>query len=230
MAYETVGPYLKTADGELLNADGTRATAADSAGTVAAVTLLQDIVKTGALPPGQSNMTEDTMNQLFAQGKLAFMVGGPWERPTILKDNPNAKYGKEFATTPIPAQQTGGKSASTSGGWQIGISATGKNPDAAKALVAFIERPDNLNAIAASSTFPPLTVGLDSEPWKSDPFYEAFKAELPNSGLPIPPVPQLAQVAAALQKNVAPALLSGTSAHDALAAFDTQVNQQILRR
>lgn len=230
MAYETVGPYMNTAGGELLTKDGAQAGAANSAGTVAAVQLIQDIVKAGVVPPGQTNMTEDTMNQLFAQGKLAFMVGGPWERPTILKDNPKAVYGKDFATAPIPTQQSGGKSASTSGGWQIGIAASSKSPAAAKALLAFLEQPDNLIAIAESSTFPPLTTGLESEPWKSDPFYDAYKTVLPNSGLPIPPVPQLAQIAAALQKNVAPAVLGGSPAKDALSAFDTQVNQQILRR
>lgn len=231
MAYETVGPYMNTAGGAILADNSGRATgsAADNAGTVQAVEFLQNVVKTGATPPGQANMTEDTMVKLFAQGQLAFMVGGPWERPTILKNNPKAKYGTDFKTAPIPVAAAGGKSASTSGGWQIGVAAKSKNVDAANKLLAFIEKPANLISIAAVGSFPPLQTGLDSEPWKSDPFYDAFKQMLPNSGLPILPVPQLAQVAAAFQKNIAPVLLSGSSAKAALATFDTQVNQQILR-
>jgi ABC-type glycerol-3-phosphate transport system substrate-binding protein len=230
MAYETIGPYMKTAGGQLLSPDGSQADAANSAGTVAAVELLQRIVKTGALPPGQSNMTENTLDQLFAKGKLAFMIAGPWERPTILKAYPKAVYDQDFATAPVPTRASGDKPASASGGWQIGMSATSKNPGAARALVAYFERTPNLLAVAAPGTFPPLTAGLQAEPWKSDPFYDAYKVVLPNSGLPIPPVPQLAQIAAALQTNVAPAVLNGSSAREALTAFDTQVNQQIRRR
>ncbi len=231
MAYETVGPYMNTAGGAILADNSGRASgaAAGNAGTVKAVEFLQQVVKSGATPPGQANMTEDTMVKLFAQGKLAFMVGGPWERPTILKDNPKAKYGTDFKTAPVPVETAGGKSASTSGGWQIGIAAKSKNLDAATKLLTFIEQPANLISIAAVGSFPPLKTGLDSEPWKSDPFYDAYKTVLPNSGLPILPVPQLAQVAAAFEKNVAPVLLSGSSAKEALTAFDTQVNEQILR-
>jgi ABC-type glycerol-3-phosphate transport system substrate-binding protein len=231
MAYETVGPLMKTAQGAILtNSSGkASATAGTNAGTISAVTFLQSLVKAHVTPPGQSTMNEDTMDQLFAKGKLAFMMGGPWERPTIVKDEPSAKYGTDLATAPIPVPKVGDKTASTSGGWQLGVAAASSKRTAAFTLLNYIEHPANLESIAASGTFPPTKTGLDNAPWKSDPFYDAFKTELPQSGLPILPVPQLAQVAAAFEKNVAPAVLSGGSAQAALAAFDKQVNQEVLR-
>ena len=230
MAYETVGPYMKAAGGQILNTEAQpQAVAGTDQKTIDAVTLLQNIVKTGAVPPGENNMGETTINNLFTSGKVAMMTGGPWVREAILKAKPDAELGVDYAVAPIPAQEAGGITASTSGGWQIGAGAKSANLDATKSFISFYEQPANLISLASSNSFPPLTSGLDGPPFAGDPFYDPFKAVLPNSGLPITPVAQMAQVSAVFEQNVRAAVNQGDSAQAKLTAFDDEVNKAVLK-
>lgn len=229
MAYEAVGPYIKQAQGTVVSNDGTpKAAAADDKGTNAAVQLLQDIVKTGSVPPGENNLSDTTIAQLFAGGKLAMFTGGPWVRAQLLTANSNLKYGVDYATAVIPVQHAGEKSASTSGGFQNGINKKTKNMDASVKFLNCMEKPDNLEKQAVTTAFAPVKGALDKAPFSDDPFYAAFKEVLPQSGLPITPVQQLAQVAAAFESTVLPAVVEGKSVQSQLSAFDDQVNNQIL--
>jgi multiple sugar transport system substrate-binding protein len=230
MAYEAVGPYIKTAGGQILdNGTPPKAVAGTDQGTIAAVTLLQNLVKTGAVPPGENNMSDATLTSLFTSDKVAMMTGGPWVRESILKNNPKAKLGVDYAVAPIPAQSAGGTTASTSGGWQIGANAKSNKADAAKKFIAYFEKPQNLVTLASSNSFPPLVTGLDAEPFASDPFYKPFKQVLPNSGLPITPVAQMAQVSAVFEKQVRAAVNQGASVQQKLTEFDDQANSAVLK-
>jgi ABC-type glycerol-3-phosphate transport system substrate-binding protein len=230
MAYEAVGSYIKTAGGQILSTDAQpQAVASTDENTIAAVTLLQKIAATGAVPPGESNMSEQTSNTLFANGKVAMMTGGPWVRDAILKAKPKLQYGTDYALAPIPTPEAGGTSASASGGWQIGVNAKSKNAAAAAKFLAFFEQPDNLISLASSNSFPPVLDGMNGEPFASDPFYDAFKQLLPNSGLPITPVPQMAQVSAAFESAARAAVNEGKDVRAQLAAFDKKVNEQVLQ-
>jgi multiple sugar transport system substrate-binding protein len=230
MAYEAVGPYLKTAGGKILTDDAQpKAVAADDPNTVAAVTLLQRINATGAVPPGEANMSEQTSENLFANGKVAMMTAGPWAKDAILKTNPKLKYGTDYILTTIPTPQAGGTSASASGGWQIGLNAKSKNAAAAAKFLAFFEQPDNLVTLASSNSFPPLTDGMNGEPFGTDPFYDAFKKLLPTSGLPITPVAQLAQVSAAFEVAGRASVNQGKDVKTELSDFDKKVNEQVLQ-
>lgn len=230
MAYEAVGPFLKTAGGHILSTDTpAKAVASTDENTIAAVTLLQRIAATGAVPPGESNMSEATTNKLFASGQVAMMTGGPWVRDAIMKDNPDLKFGTDYALAVIPTPQAGGDSASTAGGWQIGLNSKSKNAAAAAKFLAFFEQPENLTTLASSNSFPPLVDGMNNEPFASDPFYDAFEKLLPNSGLPITPVAQMAQVSAAFEVAARAAVNQGKDVKTELAAFDQKANEQILQ-
>jgi len=230
MAYETVGPYLKTAGGSILSsANPPQAIASTDPNTVAAVTLLQQIQNTGATPPGEANMSDATIYNLFANSQLAMMVAGPWARDSILGTSPNFVYGTDYSVTTIPTQQAGGTSGSASGGWQIGINAKSAHLDAAAKFLQFFEDPANLMTLTSNNSFPPLIDGLSKPPFSTDPFFSAFEQLLPNSGLPIPPVPQLAQVAAQFETAGIAAVVNGQDVTAALTSFDTTVNQQVLQ-
>jgi len=230
MAYEAVGPYLKTAGGKVLSGDSKpMAVAAGDPNTVAAVTLLQKIAATGAVPPGEANMSEQTSEDLFANGQVAMMTAGPWAKDAILKTKPDLKYGSDYSLTVIPTPQAGGTSASSSGGWQIGVNAKSKNAAAAAKFLAFFEKPENLVTLASSNSFPPLIDGMSGAPFGTDPFYDAFKRLLPNSGLPITPVAQLAQVSAAFEVAGRAAVNEGKDVKTELSDFDKKVNEQVLQ-
>ncbi len=230
MAYEAVGPYLKTAGGKVLSGDSKpMAVSAGDSNTVAAVTLLQKIAATGAVPPGEANMSEQTSEDLFANGQVAMMTAGPWAKDAILKTKPDLKYGSDYSLTVIPTPQAGGTSASSSGGWQIGVNAKSKNAAAAAKFLAFFEKPENLVTLASSNSFPPLIDGMSGAPFGTDPFYDAFKKLLPNSGLPITPVAQLAQVSAAFEVAGRAAVNEGKDVKTELSDFDKKVNEQVLQ-
>ena len=229
MAYEAVGPYLKAAGGQILS-DGAepKAVAATDPKTVSAVELLQKIAAT-SVPPGESNMAEETTNKLFASGKVAMMTAGPWARASILEIDPKLKYGIDYALTTIPTPAAGDKPASAAGGWQIGVNAKSKNAEAAAKFLAFFEQSDNLVTLATTSSFPPLVDGMSGEPFGTDPFYDAFKEMLPNSGLPITPVSQLAQVSAAFEVAGRAAVNERKDVATELTSFDQKVNEQVLQ-
>lgn len=230
-SYETTGPYMVQAGGELIapKGEGAEAVAATSDGTIAAVELIQDIVKTGAVPPGVGQFSEEAIGQLFGQDKLAFTTGGPWLRTQIQAVNPEFVYGTDFATAPIPVREAGQSSGSTAGGWQIGVFENSNQKEAAGRLLAFMMQPENLATLNAVEAFPPTKDGLSNEPWASDPFYDAFRETLPGSSLPILPVARMAEVSAAFQNILEPYVVDPSKpASEGLAAFDDEVNSTIL--
>lgn len=230
-AYATVGPYVKAAGAEFLTSQGgtMKAAAAAQPGVVDSMELLQRIVATGTTPPGESNMTNDVIAQLFAKDKLAFFIQTPASLTSIKQDRPSAKEGRDYASAVIPVQHAGDKSASVLGGYEIGVSAYTKNRSAAFALASYIEQPENLRKIAAAGgTLPAVVDAFKNSPFGSDPFYDSFKELLPRSSLVVPPIAQFSQVCAAMNTTLLPAILNGKSSTSALDAFDDQVNGQIL--
>lgn len=228
LTYESVGPWMKVADGKILNTDGSKAVSASSGGTVAAVELLQSLVKAGVTPPGENKLDQNTMAQLFSQGKLAFMLGGPWQQTALLTDNPKATYGTDYATTVLPVQSEGQPTATVAGGWQVGIFKNSQHKEAAGKLLAFLAQPENLKKLNALEAFPPIKNGLTGAPWNTE-FFKAFNDVLPHAGLPMTPVSQISQVSATFESTILPAITNpNQSASSALKSFDQQVNSQIL--
>ncbi|ACQ81954.1 extracellular solute-binding protein family 1 [Beutenbergia cavernae DSM 12333] len=221
LAYEAAGPYIAAAGGQILSPDGDPAASGDEA-TEAALQLLQDIVATGAVPPGLDNLSGDTLAQLFAQDKLAMMLGGPWVRSQI-EDYGDLTYGADWVTVPVPAREAGGSSGSAAGGWQIGVFENSEHPEEALELLAWITEAENLQALNEGEAFPPTNDGLEVAPWSEDEFYDAFATVLPNSAVPITPVPRVAEIAAAFESNLEPAVTNpAASIADGLSAFDAQ--------
>lgn len=229
LSYNHLGPYIIGAGGMLLNADGTAAIASESDGAVAAVEMMQALVRTGGTTPNIEATSGANLSQMFAQDRLAMVLGGPWTRTSILNANPDLVYGTDFATAAVPVREAGMASGSVAGGWHMGIFANTAHPEAAARLVAFLTQPESLVALNAAEAFPPLVGGLDNEPWSSDPFFAAFDAVLPGSNVPFTPVDRFAEISAAFGRAMTPVLADpARSARDALAGFDRQVNQQIL--
>lgn len=229
LSYNQLGPYIIGSGGTLLSDDGSAAVAAESEGVIAAVEMMQEMVRTGGTTPNIEATSGANLTQMFAQDRLAMMLGGPWTRTSILNANPDLVYGTDFATAPVPVRQEGMSSGSVAGGWHMGIFANTSHPEAAARLLAFLMEPENLIALNANEAFPPLVGGLGNEPWSSDPFFAAFDAVLPGSNVPFTPVARFAEVSAAFGRAMTPVLADPSgSVHEALADFDRQVNTQIL--
>jgi len=72
--------------------------------------------------------------ELFAQGKLAMMIAGPWQIQRYSTMNEGAGPGFNWSVSRHPYFE-GGEIVTPTGSWHIGINAKSKNIDAAKRVV-----------------------------------------------------------------------------------------------
>ena len=100
---------------------------------IKALTLMKDLVASGAMPKEALNWTQgDVMNQ-FISGNLAMMVNGPWQIPTMRQQAPNLKW--NVALLPV-----GNKPASDLGGENFAV-VKGNNVDEAVTFLKFVASP-----------------------------------------------------------------------------------------
>ena len=105
----------------------------NNANGIKALTLMKDLVESGAMPKEALNWTQgDVMNQ-FISGNLAMMVNGPWQIPTMRQQAPNLKW--NVALLPV-----GNKPASDLGGENFAV-VKGDNVDAAVTFLKFVASP-----------------------------------------------------------------------------------------
>lgn len=130
-------PWIWSGGGNLTNQSYTKATGfLNSARSVAAVQLLVDLYKQGAVPSlilGDQGAV-GTENGL-ADGKYATILDGPWMLPIFAKAHPGFKV----ATAPVPAGPGG--SVSVVGGEDIVLTQASKNKAAALRFLRFMISP-----------------------------------------------------------------------------------------
>jgi multiple sugar transport system substrate-binding protein len=105
----------------------------DNPNGIKALTLMKDLVTSGAMPKEALNWTQgDVMNQ-FISGNLAMMVNGPWQIPTMRQQAPTLRW--NVAVLPV-----GNKPASDLGGENFAV-VKGNNVDEAVAFLKFVASP-----------------------------------------------------------------------------------------
>jgi ABC-type glycerol-3-phosphate transport system substrate-binding protein len=123
-----------------------------NAGWVKALTWYASTFKSGISPRGVS---PEQTEPLFAGGNTAFFAGGPWNAPLLDK----AK-GLSYGVAPEP-MFAGGKPASSTGSWAVGISPFSKNQAAAKKFLAYMTIDPNGSWQASSRNIPVQTAAFD---------------------------------------------------------------------
>lgn len=110
---------------------------------------IQDIYKQGFFPPGVNYQKDETLQELFYNGKAAFMLDGSW-RANSIKLKCMDEQGvldqeklEDFTVVHFPAKQNGGRQTTDmitgmSSGWYITRKAW-NNPEKREACVSFIE-------------------------------------------------------------------------------------------
>ncbi len=107
------------------------------------------IVKYGVSPPLVTTAVEEPTRNLFGSGRALFMRNWPYAWSIFEKEG-SAIKGK-VGVAPLPSFR-GHESASTLGGWQLGVNRYSRHPEAAEKLVR------HLTSLAAQKTLA-LTVG-----------------------------------------------------------------------
>ncbi len=143
-------PWIWSGGGSLTNANYTKASGfLNGPRTVAAVQLLADLYKQGAIPSlilGDAGAV-GTENGL-AEGKYATILDGPWMLPIFAKAHPGFKV----ATAPVPAGLGG--SVSVVGGEDIVLTSGSKNKVAALRFLRFMISPWAQTQMARAGQMP----------------------------------------------------------------------------
>jgi ABC-type glycerol-3-phosphate transport system substrate-binding protein len=116
-----------------------------NAGWIKAFDWYASTFKSGISPRGVS---PEQTEPLFAGGNTAFFAGGPWNASLLDK----AK-GLDYGVAPEP-MFAGGKPASSTGSWSVGISPFSKNQAAAKKFLSFMTIDPNGAWQASSRNIP----------------------------------------------------------------------------
>jgi multiple sugar transport system substrate-binding protein len=115
--------------GSGLTGDGNLTPAVTTPGWVSAFKWYGSLFEDGTGPRG---VAVEQMPPLFSTGKTAFFAGGPWDA-ALFDEAKGLKYG----VAPFPYME-GGKPASSTDSWSVGISPFSKHAEAAKKFISFM--------------------------------------------------------------------------------------------
>lgn len=124
------------------------------------------------MPEDIFTIREADRSQLFAQGKIAFVMGGPGFATDALKINPNVKVG----IMPVPAIEAGDEPTFSGGErYTLGAWKDGKNLDVAKDFINFFAKTENLKALAEASGSPAGMNGFKPDLGMFTDYYDKYK-------------------------------------------------------
>ncbi|MFN8502426.1 extracellular solute-binding protein [Kouleothrix sp.] len=132
-------PWIWSQGGNITDPTFSKATGfLNSKGTVAAVTMLRDMLKDGTLSPSILGGGLQT-SEAIGKNQVGMIIDGPWMPPIFKEQFPDLKYD----LAPIPAGDGG--SSSVVGGEDIVLFDKSQNKDAALAFLKFVlEEPQQI--------------------------------------------------------------------------------------
>ena len=211
-------PWIWSGGGDITNKTFSRSSGyANSAKTVAAVQLLADLYKQGAIPSlitgdqGATN-TEDGL----ATGKYATILDGPWMFPIFGKAYPSFKLKTGF----VPAGPGG--SVSVVGGEDINLMRSSKNKPAAEEFMKFMVSPWAQNQMARAGQMP-VNKSLTAKLVAIHPYYATYLKQIANAR-PRTPSPKWPQIDQVLTADLAKAFKGDVSVQAALNDAASQID------
>lgn len=137
-------------------------------------------------PQGVTTYSEEETRGIFQSGNAAFMRN--WPYAWGLGQSSDSKVKGMIGVAPLPSG--GGKSSSTLGGWQLGVSSYSKNQAAAIDLVRYLAGPVEQKIRAVEGSYNPTLPALykDADVLKANPFfgslYSVFTGSVPRPSGP----------------------------------------------
>ncbi|MGA2613725.1 MAG: ABC transporter substrate-binding protein [Spirochaetia bacterium] len=161
----------------------------NNANGIRALSLMRDLVKSGAMPKEAINWTQgDVMNQ-FISGNLAMMINGPWQVPTMRQQAPNLKW--NVVLLPV-----GKKPASDLGGENFAV-VNGPNVDQALAFLKFAASPAEMKTYINDFGYIASRKDVAATQFTDDPVMKVFAAQMANAQ-PRGPHPRWPEISDAL--------------------------------
>jgi multiple sugar transport system substrate-binding protein len=142
----------------------------NSPANVAALSFMRDlIVKERVTPPLVTTAIEEPTRHLFGGGKALFMRNWPYAWNVFQREGSPVRGKTGVAALP---SFPGHDSASTLGGWQLGINRNSKHAEAAEKLVRFLTSPAAQKTLALTVGYKPTRRSLyrDADLLREQPF------------------------------------------------------------
>ncbi len=211
-------PWIWSGGGSLTNSTYTKASGyLNSPKTVAAVQLLVDLYKQGAIP---SLITGDKgalgTSDGLPQGKYATILDGPWMFPIFQKSYPSF----HLQTGLVPAGPGG--SVSVVGGEDIVVTQPSKHKAAAEEFVRYMLSPYAQTQMAHAGQMP-IRADVSTRLLKINSYYSIFVKQL-KTARPRTPSPNWPKIDTVLGNAVASALKGSESTQQALTDAAKQID------
>jgi multiple sugar transport system substrate-binding protein len=194
----------------------------DSRENVEALEFMRDlIVEYRVTPPLVLTAIEEPTRHLFGGGRALFMRNWPYAW-NIFEQEGSLVRGK-VGVALLPSFR-GGESASTLGGWQLGLNRYSKRPEEARRLIEFLTRPDSQKTLALTLGYKPTRKALyaDEGLKQAQPFivslYDVFMAARPR-----PVTPYYMMITQVMQPEFSAAVSGIKTAEEALRSARRQI-------
>jgi multiple sugar transport system substrate-binding protein len=211
--------YLWSNGGDVLRNDRV---VIDSPENVAALQFMRDlIVKHGVTPPLVTTSIEEPTRHLFGSGRALFMRNWPYAWSVFQREGSPVRG--EIGVAALPSFP-GHESASTLGGWQLGVNRFSRNPGAAEKLVRFLTSPSAQKELALSVGYKPSrkTLYKDQDLLREQPFIASLYGIFLKAR-PRPVTPYYMMITQVMQPEFSAALAGIKTPQEALASAQKQI-------
>jgi multiple sugar transport system substrate-binding protein len=179
------------------------------------------ITKYKITPPLVTTVIEEPTRHIFGNGRVLFMRNWPYAWNIFeRKDSPvKGKVGISALPTFLNKE-----SASTLGGWQLGINKYSRNPDAAEKLIMFLTSPDAQKTLALTIGYKPTRKSLykDKELMEKQPFIASLY-EIFLNARPRPVTPYYMMITQVMQPEFSAALSGIKTPEESLKSAQKQI-------
>lgn len=213
---------LYSAGGNVLNEDGTEATA-DSEEVRGVLEFMRQGIEGGAAPQAVTTYMEEESRRAFEAGRASIMRNWPYAY-ALGKDS---KIADNFEVATFPSYE-GGEGAGVLGGYDLAISAYSENPEGSLAFINFATNAEQQAILAIEASLPPTLSAVydDPEVQEAMPFAEELRDAVAQ-GEPRPVSPVYPQISQAIYENVFAALQGDMSPEEAATKMNEEIAQAL---
>ncbi|NOX19740.1 MAG: ABC transporter substrate-binding protein [Nitrospirae bacterium] len=218
--------FILSNGGYILEPETNRVAIADPR-AVQAVRFVRDNIIGKIAPRGVLTYQEPESLDLFVQGRAVFHRNWPYAWK-VSNDPKKSRIAGKVGISVLPHFK-GGRSFSTLGGWQVGISAYTPNPEAAWRFASFLasERVQKLIALMAGKAPTRKSLYRDKEILEKNPHFTKMKDVFLNA-YPRPRSPLYPSISEVLQRYLSRAISDPDSDVDTLAKEAKEQIEKIL--
>lgn len=211
--------------GQFLSSDGKSAAFNSTAGTQA-LQYIRDLYAAGAIPSATANMSFGEQDNLFANGKSAFVDNFPYAW-SIYTDPKQSKVASNVGIADNPAGPSGHVSWGAAHGWAV--AKRSQHAGCAASLIKFLTSPSVMLSEVKLGFLPPRS---DVAQMLSDQTTDAqgnarlqlYQKIVANEFLAVPPTPQWVPLANKLTPIIQQVMLGDVSVQDGLNKMSSQAN------